>query len=173
MLREHGYSAEQVEAMPVLHAVFLYQAYRYDVLYDELRKSVGLPYAQAVATESLSADSPSNRSSSTPRDLASAVVPAVGRVVAASARVDRKIAALRCVEAIRLYAKSHGDKLPGKLADVTEVPIPDDPWTGKPFEYRLDGSTATLIGPAPATEVPGAPNYIRYDLTIRVKKGDE
>ena len=55
------------------------------------------------------------------------------------------------VEALRLYAHSHNGCLPEKLDEMTEVPIPDDPVTGKPFVYRLDGATATIeLTPLPA-----------------------
>jgi hypothetical protein len=53
-----------------------------------------------------------------------------------SARFDRRVAALRVVEAVRHYAATHGGKLPQKLAQITETPIPRDPFTGKPFEYN-------------------------------------
>jgi len=49
-------------------------------------------------------------------------------------RLDQRVAALRVVEAIRLHAASHDGKLPEELNQVTEVPVPDDPATGKPFE---------------------------------------
>ena len=57
----------------------------------------------------------------------------------AQMRLDRRVAALRVVEAIRLYAASHDGKLPEQSEQVTEVPVPDDPATGKPLEYRRDG----------------------------------
>src|SRR5271157_861402 len=65
----------------------------------------------------------------------------------AQMKLDRRVAALRVVEAIRLYAASHGGKLPEELNQVTEVPVPEDPATGKPFEYRRDGAAAVLALP--------------------------
>lgn len=65
----------------------------------------------------------------------------------AQMRLDRRVAALRVVEAIRLYAASHDGKLPEELNQVTEVPVPEDPATGKPFEYRRDGAAAVLTMP--------------------------
>jgi hypothetical protein len=53
-----------------------------------------------------------------------------------SVRFDRRVAALRVVEAVRHYAATHDGKLPQKLAQITETPIPHDPFTGKPFEYN-------------------------------------
>ena len=47
-------------------------------------------------------------------------------VHSAGTRQDRNINQLRTVEALRLYAAAHG-KLPEKLTDITDVPIPLDP----------------------------------------------
>jgi hypothetical protein len=173
MLREHGRTAEQVEAMPVLHAVFLYEVYKYDRAYDQLRKWTGVPYPEAISSLARAADREPSRSAGAGRDLAAVLVPNISSVISIPTRIERKIAALRCVEAIRLHAAAHGGKLPTSLADVTEVPIPSDPWTAKLFQYRLDGDRATLTGPAPAGEALDARNYIRYELTIRVKKGEQ
>ena len=49
-----------------------------------------------------------------------------------------------------------GGELPAALADVTVVPVPLDPVTGKPFEYRLEGETAVLVGPATAGRCRGS-----------------
>jgi hypothetical protein len=64
-------------------------------------------------------------------------------------RLDRHVAVLQCIEAIRLYAGSHDSMLPAKLLDVKDVDIPVDPVTAKPFSYSLSGSVAML-------ETPGA-----------------
>jgi len=34
--------------------------------------------------------------------------------------------------------------LPKRLEDVTETPVPENPATGRPFEYRVENGTATL-----------------------------
>jgi hypothetical protein len=81
--------------------------------------------------------------------------------------VDRRFAALRCVEALRLYAAGHDGRLPAALADVTDVPVPEDPVTGKPFEYRADGDAATLSGPLPPGEGPASVHPLTYEITLR------
>ena len=78
----------------------------------------------------------------------------------ATARLDRNIAVLRVLEALRIHAVSHADKLPDTLADVTDVPIPNDPVTGKPFEYQRDGDKAFLRGPT-FRDVP-----LNYEITM-------
>jgi hypothetical protein len=65
-------------------------------------------------------------------------------------RLDRDLALLQCIEAIRSYAASHGGQLPQALADIKEVPIPNDPLTGTAFRYAQTGTTAVLESPAPA-----------------------
>jgi hypothetical protein len=60
------------------------------------------------------------------------------------ARTDRQTAALAAVEALRSYAAANGGALPKSLDDVTETPVPENPVTGKPFEYRFENDVATL-----------------------------
>ena len=43
-----------------------------------------------------------------------------------------------------MHAAANGGKLPATLSEVKVVPVPTDPGTGRPFEYRLDGNAATV-----------------------------
>ena len=94
------------------------------------------------------------------------VFPAVEKVHGAYARTERKVAALTAIEAIRLHAATTG-KLPSSLDDVTIVPVPADPGTGKPFVYRLTGDTATFSAPTPAGELDAPHNALTYELKLR------
>jgi hypothetical protein len=172
-LREKGRTEEQLAAMPVLHAVLLYEVYKYDVAYDDLRKSKGLPLIEAVTRARQSHRKFAESQRAHIRDFAGELLPAAERVLFAPARIERKIAALRCIEAIRLHAAAHGGKLPEKLVDVTDVPVPVDPWTGKPFEYHREDGKATLTGPTPPGELSFPIYNIRYELTIRPVKGEK
>ena len=87
-----------------------------------------------------------------------------GKVHMLMNRLDRHVATLQCVEAIRLYAGSHDGMFPGKLLDVKEVDIPDDPVTTKPFSYNLSGSAAILE--APGSEDLEGKYAIRYELHL-------
>ena len=64
-------------------------------------------------------------------------------------RLDRHFAVLQCIEALRLYAFIHNGKFPGSLSEITKLPIPNDPVTEKPFNYKGGGSEAILKGPEP------------------------
>jgi hypothetical protein len=70
------------------------------------------------------------------------------------AELEQRIAMLRCVEALRIYAAEHGDRLPKRLDDLT-VPVPLDPVSGNALSYRLDGEIATIQGKPTAL----MPNY--------------
>ena len=79
-------------------------------------------------------------------------------------RLDGSVAALECIEALRHYAATHDKKLPAKLSDISNVPLPNNPATGKPFTYRLEGTKAVLEVSPPKG---GAPrDGMRYEITI-------
>ncbi len=169
-LRAQGWPAEQVEALPPMQAVLLSEVATYDRLFDEMMKYQGLPHWQARAgserAEQLLKDEVV-RSGAPALSLAGLLLPAINKVQFASARIDRRINMLRCVEAIRLYAAGHEGKLPGALADITEVPVPLDPVTGQPFEYHADDARATLTAPPPPHELPHEGNSLRYVITLK------
>ena len=84
----------------------------------------------------------------------------------AQGRIDQLIGLLRHVEALRLYAAEHDGTLPAKLSDVP-VPLPVDPFTGKPFRYEVTASTAHLRGsPPPGLEKDPAFN-MHYEVTFQ------
>ena len=80
-------------------------------------------------------------------------------------RLDRHVATLQCIEAMRLYAATHEGRFPKQLSDITQVPVPDDPVTHKPFIYSRTGAEAVLEGPAP--EGAQAREAIRYELHLK------
>jgi hypothetical protein len=169
-LRKQGLSEKEAEAMPVLQAAFLYELYNYDRLYDDFRKWAPLPYWQArrgmneaeIALKRNKAAGPS-----TGTTLAALLLPAIRKVQFATARTDRRIAALRCVEAVRLHAAAHGGKLPARLDDIREVPVPVDPVSGRAFEYTAQGDRAVLYAPPPPGEAGAEHNALRYELTLQ------
>ena len=83
-------------------------------------------------------------------------------------KLDRQVASLQCIEALRLYAAAHNGKFPNELSDVTEVSIPDDPVTQKAFVYRRSGSKAVLEALAPKGARPE--DAMQYKLTLKGKE---
>jgi hypothetical protein len=84
----------------------------------------------------------------------------------AQIQCDRRVAALRTVEALRLHAASHDGKLPDSPGQITEVPIADDPATGKkPLEYHRDGAAAPLVAADAGLKFPPS-----FRLTVRPRE---
>jgi hypothetical protein len=80
-------------------------------------------------------------------------------------RLDRHVAALKCIEAMRLYTAVHDGKFPKKLSDVKLVPVPDDPVTHKAFVYSRTGAKAVLE--IPAIKGTTDRNIMRYELSFK------
>jgi hypothetical protein len=80
-------------------------------------------------------------------------------------RLDRHVAALQCVEALRLYAGAHNGKFPDKLREITEVAVPENPVNKKPFVYHRTGSKAVLEASAPNGAT--AKDAMRYRLILK------
>jgi hypothetical protein len=166
-----GRPRAQVEKMPHVQVALLHSFAEYERMHDEALKWQTFPYAEAVPhLRAINERQKAELKQTADRpvfDLATFLLPAMQKVFAARARTDRKIAALRCVEAVRLYAAAHGGKLPSALADIKEVPVPDDPLTGKTFEYRREGDKATLVGPLPDDLKKNPVFGLKYELTVR------
>jgi len=93
------------------------------------------------------------------------LLPALARIGVLQARLDRNIALLRTVEAIRMFAADHSGQLPGSLTEITALPIPADPMTGKDFIYRrIDARNARLEAPVAPEEIKRRPVY---ELSIK------
>jgi hypothetical protein len=96
--------------------------------------------------------------------LVGLLMPALGRARFVAMMPDRRIAALRAVEAIRLHAAATGGSLPARLEDVRQAPIPLNPMTGEPFAYELQGNRAILS--APAERWDGPDTQVNYEIEI-------
>ena len=165
-LLDDGLSEQKIEAMPKKQVLAIYLVEHYNVWKDELFKWQHVPYWQSWRGIQATLDALAQRKSKDDSaTLAAGMLPALGKISLAMARCDRRIAALRCIEAIRLYAAKHDGRLPVSLSEIADVPIPIDPITGKAFDYKLEGKAAVLIvGAAPGFK---DPKYLRrYELTI-------
>ncbi len=167
LTEQMGKPAAEVESMPPAQVLMLYLVGVYHEYRDEMFKGFSLPYPQARTVFAAAARRLESAPDTEAVRLAKLLLPAVNKVYHAPARLDRKVAALRTIEALRQYAAAHGGQLPDALGDVTEAPVPDDPGTGKPFEYRRDGATVTIV-----SRIPGEPQEttgLRYRVTVRAK----
>ncbi len=165
--RTRGLSADQVAALPAARVLLLWMMGTYHEERDDWYRAFYLPYPQAGPVF----EGARKRLEAAPHSeghvLARIFLPALSKVVSAQVRLERNLAALRVVEALRLYAAAHDGRLPDNLGDVTEVPLPNDPGTGRPFQYHRDGDTATLVSQDPSAPGPGS--GVRYRVTVRKK----
>jgi len=165
-LAHRGFSQERIEAMPAAQAVLIYQKQEYLEMMDNVFKWFALPYHQSrphleegerqlgrLYRDKLKAN------------IFSIMAPALYRVAFLQARLDRNIAMLRTVEAIRMFAADHSGRLPRTLDEITSVPVPSDPVTGEEFVYRrTDAKNARLEAPKSPAESRRRPVW---ELTVR------
>jgi hypothetical protein len=146
-------------AFPADQVILLDEKQEFIVRRDDIMKLINLPSWQV---ESQLRQHKPNKEPALFAELAAGL----DSVRRAQARLEQRIAMLRHVEALRLYAGEHKGSLPAKLSEIS-VPLPDDPFTGKPFRYELVGTTAHLRGsPPPGMEKEPALN-IHYELTVQ------
>jgi hypothetical protein len=159
-LVEHGIPEARSLSFPPNQVILLDELREFEVRFDDLMKAITLPAWQYEADI---AGTPSKKE---PALFADALVPAVFTVRRAQGRLEQRIALLRHVEALRLYAAGHEGAWPAGLSAVP-VPLPDDPFTGKPFRYEVIGETAHLRGsPPPGME--NDPAYrVHYEVTLQ------
>jgi hypothetical protein len=154
----------QVHTFSPLQVILLDEKRAYEVRRDEEVKLLSLePYQIDALTSSESAGQSEEA-------LLAELRPHVIKVRRQQARVEQRIALLRHVEALRLFAAAHGDKLPEKLADLP-VPLPVDPFTGKAFGYRVEAGSVQLLGTPPRGEEKNSAYNVRYEVTL-VGKND-
>jgi hypothetical protein len=168
-LIDQGRKRELIEAMPAPQVVLIYSLIQFDRLRDGLFKWYHVPYWE-VQQGLRQAEEDIRNARETMEEgipLASTFLPAVQKVYFAQARLERRIAALRCVEAIRLHAAAHDGQMPFALKEITEVPIPIDPVTGREFDYRREGTKAFLSAAPPPGEAPASHYSLRYEITLK------
>ncbi|MCI0377516.1 MAG: hypothetical protein L0215_07915 [Gemmataceae bacterium] len=164
-----GWAAERLDKLPVNQVALMYSVALYDRYYDDMYKWHSLPYWEAraglrKATEDFAAKKQSDADSAA---LTAQLLPAVNNILFARARLDRRVALLTVVEALRLHGAAHDGKLPDRLEDIRQVPVPSDPVTGKAFEYGVTNGVATLYAPPPAGEIASERSAVRYEITLR------
>lgn len=160
-----GMKAARVDAMSPAELLLRAMFHSHREMRDEVFKTSYLPFAQG---RHLLAEA-DKRLKALPETevtlLSRLFLPAIQKVRSAEVRIDRRLALLRAIEALRMHAAANDGKLPDKLADVTVAPVPIDRGTGQPFEYRRNGQTATLISriPGERLDLTG----MRYRVTLR------
>jgi hypothetical protein len=157
-LVESGIPRERLTRFSADQVILLDEKRKCEELHADVIKLVNLPVWQVEAL--------SKRISSNREPVLFDLAPAIAKVRRAQARLDQRIALLRYVEALRLYAAEHEGMLPALPSEIS-VPLPDDPFTGKPFRYELNDDTAQIRGSAPAGEEKNPALNVRYEVAVK------
>jgi hypothetical protein len=164
-LLARGHSAREVDALPNLQVVALYQLGQYDEVRDDIMKWMSVPPSQGLAGLERVEKKVRGARREGGNPIVGLLLPAIVKVAQAQVRTERQVAGLRCAEALRLYSATHDGKAPAAWADIKEVPLPADPITGMSFAawYQVQDGHAVLEVPPP----PGMPASLgrRYELS--------
>jgi hypothetical protein len=161
-----GRPPQEVEAMPVPQVFLLHSMETFLEARDDLFKWMVLPFAEGHAGVRQAERQFSTRfEQGASLNVLLQLLPAVQKVYDANLRCDRRFAILRAVEAVRLYAANHGGQLPKAWGDITEVPIPLDPATDKPFEYTVKDNLVTILAPKAPGALASNTSFL-YELTF-------
>jgi hypothetical protein len=98
--------------------------------------------------------------------LFSDFLPDVIKLKQQQGRFEQRVALLRHVEAIRMFAATHEGKWPEKLTDIT-VPLPVDPFTGKAFRYEVEGGIAHIRCGSPKGEEKNLVYNVHVAATVK------
>lgn len=156
-LVEAGTAAALVKGLPPTQVILLDAKLEYQVRRDEVLKLLGLGLWQVDAVAAGSAGSCDG-------GLFGGLVTRALDARRAQVRMEQRLALLRYIEALRLYAAAHDGRFPENPA--AGVPVPGDPMSGKPFAYELNGTTARVCGRT-VTEREQNDRGICYEITLR------
>jgi hypothetical protein len=154
-LEAAGFDRDRLAKMPVGQVAAIHAARTTRRSYDNMLKSYYLPYPQALAwsdmmhrqwNETRGAGGVLAGSEMFP--ISQSLLPAMSMVLRAEVRVERNLAALQVLEAIRMHMAASAGKLPASLQEIAVVPVPPNPATQQPFSYHLDADQAVLEVPA-------------------------
>jgi hypothetical protein len=164
-----GRTLADIEAMPTLQVVLIHTLRQYSRFRDDVFKWTVFPYWQTRGRMDRVVWPHRTQVTKFANPLLTmftSLMPAIENALLANARIERLLDALQCVEAIRIYAAEHDGALPESLDAMTETPVPIDPVTGKPFEYKkVDDATAILSASYPL----GGPNHPAYMINYELK----
>ena len=145
----HGVPAAEVDAMPVPAALARFYVESFEEWWDETLKWTNLPFWEAYPGHAAHRGRvPQDGRTGFASNPLLTLMPSVSRAYLNGAKLDRQIAALQTVEALRHYAATHDGRLPASLArhhgharagrpdDRQTVPLPG---RGRPRDAGLAG----------------------------------
>jgi len=159
LVEKMGYSAEEVEKMPGSRVLILYSGHLMEAARDQHFSLLTLPYVEASARFENFEKDPADGV-----DVTGTFLPATSQYYTAIVRSQRTFALLRTVEALRDFIATN-DRLPESLEEVTNLPVPNNPLTEKPFGYQIEDAEARTVILETGGEAQHAP--MRLKITFR------
>jgi hypothetical protein len=153
--------ADQVESLDSFKVVLTYWYLAEQSQQSEFYDIMGLPYPLLAAKEKDFQEQIHRLQLAEPCNIFLNWTAGINRGAERYMRLDRELAALADVEAIRSYATANGGTLPAHLEDISDTPALDNPRTGRPFSYHVHGDTAELSDSLPAE------HPLNYTIRIR------
>ena len=161
---EGGYSGKAVQAMVPTQAVMIRERILYIRLRDSLFIQSFLPLGQAQAGfDAWAANYEKLKDAGEGLPLVALLLPGIDQACGVRARLQRRIAGLRIIEALRAFAAANNGNLPETLSDLN-LHVPNNPADGKPFAYARKGNEATL------RTNDGTRFQIHYRIRVRGRK---
>lgn len=168
-LCKRGYTEDEIAGMPVARVLAIDAAAAYQRATQAVEAAFQVPWPEGRAARRealIILDDEADPLGDSPHrevlPIATLTAPSTQAAMSALVRLDRDIAALRLVAALRLHAGQTGS-LPESLDEIRIVPVPLNPATAKPFDYRLKGKTAHINLPQ-SDDLP--PYASRYEVTL-------
>ena len=130
--------------MTSTQAVLLYSFSRYQFMADEYQKILNAPIDQKIKHAEAFAERFQGAQDELSYYLGMVYFRSYPSVWASMCDLDRELAVLRCIEAIRHHAAITGNQLPASWDELRDLPVPTDPATGKRFDYQRVGDHAMI-----------------------------
>jgi hypothetical protein len=163
-LLKSGIDKSKLDAMQPAQIAAIYCGRQFRSISDDMLKWMTQPYPLAIHGLK-DVERRWDDATKTGTNPLMSLLPAVLRATSSSAMIDREIAMLQTVEAIRAFAAANNGALPRELDEMRETPAPLDPMTGEHFAYSVDGDHFTLEGIVVAGDQPR--NGMRIEGSVK------
>lgn len=147
ILQTSGFTDAQIERMTPQEIVGRAMLLDYEIAMDDITKAWHLPTPQALAVMRATEERFAAQKDRNLLPFSRMLIPSLSRARLTVARLDRDLAMLMTIEALRAHAAANGGALPASFDEVTVLPIPQNPFTGQPFEYRRTDTGCEILCP--------------------------
>jgi len=138
-----GRTAEEIEKISVYQVVTPYVLQEIKAAYDRVLVTATFPAGSSHIA--MISEERFEKIQSPVDAYRMLLLPGLDAAKRACARQQQMYDLLKIIEAIRYYAAVHDGRLPESLQAIKEIPVAtDDPMTGKPFGYKVEGRTAMI-----------------------------